>query len=45
MMLDGKFIVSNEIQINIEGELVEVPETATADKSNSSAGSSDRPQS
>src|SRR5450759_933103 len=23
MMLDGKFIVSNEIQINIEGELVE----------------------
>jgi polyisoprenoid-binding protein YceI len=27
-MLDGKFIVSNEIKINIEGELVEVPETA-----------------
>ena len=26
MMLDGKFIVSNEIQINIEGELLEVPE-------------------
>jgi hypothetical protein len=25
MMLDGKFIVSNEIQINIEGELLEVP--------------------
>ena len=23
MMLDGKFIVSNEVQINIEGELVE----------------------
>jgi len=23
MMLDGKFIVSNAIQINIEGELVE----------------------
>jgi hypothetical protein len=23
MMLDGKFIVSNEIKINIEGELVE----------------------
>jgi hypothetical protein len=23
MMLDGKFIVSNEIQINVEGELVE----------------------
>lgn len=26
MMLDGKFIVSNEIQINIEGELLEVAE-------------------
>jgi polyisoprenoid-binding protein YceI len=26
MMLDGKFIVSNEIQINIEGELLEVVE-------------------
>ncbi len=23
MMLDGKFIVSNEVQINIEGELLE----------------------
>src|SRR5260370_41893177 len=30
MMLDGKFIVSNEIQINIEGELIEVPDTKTA---------------
>jgi polyisoprenoid-binding protein YceI len=30
MMLDGKFIVSNEIQINIEGELVEAPETEAA---------------
>ncbi len=30
MMLDGKFIVSNEIQINIEGELVEAKETETA---------------
>jgi|SRR5579859_5911015 polyisoprenoid-binding protein YceI len=28
MMLDGKFIVSNEIQIQIEGELVEVPAMA-----------------
>jgi polyisoprenoid-binding protein YceI len=28
MMLDGKFIVSNEIQINIEGELVEAAEEA-----------------
>jgi polyisoprenoid-binding protein YceI len=26
MMLDGKFIVSNEIQINVEGELLEVAE-------------------
>jgi len=25
MMLDGKFIVSNEVQINIEGELLEAP--------------------
>jgi polyisoprenoid-binding protein YceI len=30
MMLDGKFIVSNEIQINIEGELVEVIPSETA---------------
>lgn len=28
MMLDGKLIVSNEIQINIEGELVETQEAA-----------------
>ena len=27
MMLDGKFIVSNEIQINIEGEIVEATES------------------
>jgi polyisoprenoid-binding protein YceI len=26
MMLDGKFIVSSEVQINIEGELVEAVE-------------------
>ena len=31
MMLDGKFIVSNEIKINIEGELVEAKESDTAD--------------
>ncbi len=31
MMLDGKFIVSNEIQINIEGEIVEAKETETAE--------------
>jgi hypothetical protein len=29
MMLDGTFIVSNEIQINIEGELIETKETET----------------
>lgn len=29
-MLDGKFVVSNEIQINIEGELVEANVPATA---------------
>ena len=29
VMLDGKFIVSNEIQINIEGEIVEVVEADT----------------
>ncbi|TML22089.1 MAG: YceI family protein, partial [Actinobacteria bacterium] len=30
MMLDGKFVVSDEIQIMIEGELVEQKETAEA---------------
>ena len=30
MMLDGKFIVSNEVQINIEGELVEAQESEAA---------------
>jgi polyisoprenoid-binding protein YceI len=30
MMLDGRFVVSNEVQINIEGELVEVQEEAAA---------------
>jgi polyisoprenoid-binding protein YceI len=30
MMLDGKFVVSNDIQINIEGELVEVAEKEEA---------------
>jgi polyisoprenoid-binding protein YceI len=28
MMLDGRFVVSNDVQINIEGELVEVQEEA-----------------
>ncbi len=30
MMLDGRFIVSNDVQINIEGELVEVEESEPA---------------
>jgi polyisoprenoid-binding protein YceI len=34
-MLDGKFIVSNEIQVNIEGELVEAAAVATADAKSS----------
>ncbi len=32
MMLDGKFIVSNEIQINIEGEVVEAKEAEATEK-------------
>ena len=35
MMLDGKFIVSNEIQINIEGELVEAKESEAAGSASS----------
>jgi hypothetical protein len=30
MMLDGKFVVSHDIQINIEGELVEVEDKVAA---------------
>lgn len=30
MVLDGRFVVSDEIQISIEGELVEQPDEATA---------------
>jgi len=40
MMLDGKFIVSNEIQINIEGELVEAKEEEPA--GTTASGSSSR---
>src|SRR5438093_9485789 len=40
MMLDGKFVVSNDIQINIEGELVEAKEKETADTT--ASGSSSR---
>src|SRR2546421_12548589 len=32
MMLDGQFIVSNEIQINIEGEVVEAKEAESPEK-------------
>ena len=35
MMLDGKWIVSNEIQINIEGELVEAMESEVAGSASS----------
>jgi polyisoprenoid-binding protein YceI len=35
MMLDGKWIVSNEIQINIEGELLEAKESETAGSTSS----------
>jgi polyisoprenoid-binding protein YceI len=31
MVLDGRFVVSNQVDISIEGELVEVPATETAD--------------
>jgi hypothetical protein len=30
MMLDGRLIVSNELQINLEGELLEVVEQKAA---------------
>ena len=36
MMLDGKFIVSNEIQVNIEGELVE--DTSSDEKAEAKEG-------
>ena len=29
-ILDGKFVVSNEIQVNIEGEIVEAPDAVEA---------------
>ena len=35
MMLDGKFIVSNDIQIHIEGEIVEAKESETAGSASS----------
>jgi polyisoprenoid-binding protein YceI len=30
MMLDGRFVVSNDVQINVEGEIVEVAEASEA---------------
>jgi len=41
MMLDGKFIVSNEVSINIEGELLEVVPSEAADTAGSSATGGD----
>ena len=35
--VDGKFIVSNEIQINIEGEIVEATESAAEAKDDRAA--------
>ena len=35
-MLDGRFIVSNEIQIHVEGKLVEAVEAVTAGSSSKS---------
>ena len=35
MMLDGKFIVSNEIQIHIEGEIIEAKESETVGSTSS----------
>lgn len=37
MMADGKFVVANEIQINIEGELVEEKQTAQVSAGESTA--------
>jgi polyisoprenoid-binding protein YceI len=37
-LLDGKMVVSNEIQINIEGEILEVKEEATVGATGKSAG-------
>src|ERR1700716_2590232 len=37
-MLDGKFIVSNEIQINIEGELIEAQDAEKTEKESETAG-------
>jgi polyisoprenoid-binding protein YceI len=39
-MLDGKFIVSNEVQINIEGEIVEAADEVTSEKEESKSSSS-----
>ena len=42
-MLDGKFVVSHDIQINIEGELVEVEKKVEAGTSSSRMGTTSAP--
>ncbi len=42
-MLDGKFVVSHDIQINIEGELVELEKKAEAATSSSRTGTTSAP--
>jgi len=42
-MLDGKFVVSHDIQINIEGELVEVEKKVEAGTSSSRTGTTSAP--
>jgi polyisoprenoid-binding protein YceI len=37
-VLDGRFVVSNEIQINIEGEIVEAAGEAAQDRDAQEAG-------
>jgi polyisoprenoid-binding protein YceI len=41
-MLDGRFIVSNEIDINIEGEIVEAPEEAGKNEAKEGAAATRR---
>src|SRR5437016_12729661 len=42
-MLDGKFVVSHDIQINIEGELVEVEKKVEAGTTSNRAGTTSAP--
>ena len=43
MVRDGRFIVSNEVQINIEGELVEVEKKVEAGATSNRAGTTSAP--